>query len=280
MARRRVKKQEDGCLASLANVMAALLLLLALLLGGTVCFLLAVPGADATYERIRNFLAPSIEDIDVSAVAAVPGMPTLIPVAELPSPTFTPEFPTLAPTWTPIPEAPTSTPIPFTTIRASVTPSIVPTLPSRTPTSTFTPTATETGTPTPPGPSATPSPTRSPFPFTKTDNSPFYLQNQGAGCRWMGIAGVILDLNRRPVSPGSYAVHIWDSGVDQRVAAGSAPAYGASGWELFLFDSPTAREYNVQLETPNGTAVSQVYRVLTRASCSENLLQIDFVQNH
>jgi hypothetical protein len=64
------------------------------------------------------------------------------------------------------------------------------------------------------------------------------------------------------------------------VAVGSAPVYGPSGWELFLFDSPTVRDYNVQLESPNGTVVSQVYRVQTRATCTENLLQIDFVQNH
>lgn len=96
----------------------------------------------------------------------------------------------------------------------------------------------------------------------------------------MGIAGVVLDVNRRPVPVGSYVVHVWDSGVDQRVTAGSAPAYGPSGWELFLFDSPVVRDYNVQMESTSGTAVSQIYRVQTRASCSENLLQIDFLQNH
>ncbi len=279
---RRSKKQQSSCMSSLANVAAALLLLLALILGGAVCFVLVGPGVGPVYDRINRFLAPSVEDIDVSQIEVVAGMPTLVAVAQLPSPTFTPEFSTLAPTWTPIPEGPTGTPVVFGTLRPSATPTIVSTLPSRTPTPTATNTPTETPTATPTGPTPTPSPTRSQYPFTKTAISPFYLENRanGAGCRWLGVAGVVLDINQRPVPVGSYVVHVWDGGIDQRVTVGSAPAYGQSGWEQFLFDSPVVRDYNVQLESPNGTVVSQVYRVQTRASCDENLLQIDFVQNH
>lgn len=280
MAKR--KKQQSGCLGSLANVMAALLLLAAIILGGAVCFVLLGPGADSAYERIAAFINPSVEDVDLSQVELEPGMPTLAPLAQLPSPTPSPEFPTLAPTWTTLPDLPTVTPIPLSTLRPSATPSPLPVLPTRTATPTATSTPTNTPTPTPTGPTPTPNPTRSQYPFTKSDNSPFYLQNQanGAGCRWLGIAGVVLDLNRNPVPPGSYIVHVWGSGIDERLSVGSAPAYGPSGWEQFLFDSPDVRQYNVQLESPNGTAVSQVYNVQTHASCSENLLQIDFLQNH
>ena len=90
----------------------------------------------------------------------------------------------------------------------------------------------------------------------------------------------MLDLNRNPVSIDSYRVHVWGSGIDERVVVGGAPGYGPSGWEQFVFDSPVMRDYNVQLESPNGTAVSQIYRVQTRPNCNENLLQINFVQNH
>lgn len=280
MTRRKQQPKQSGCLGGLANVAAALLLLLALLLGGVVCYVLVAPGADSVYNDILQRISPSVEDIDVSQIEVKPGQPTLAPVAQFPTLTPTPEIATLVPTWTPIAEEPTVTPIPFSTIRPSVTPSIVPTLPSRTPTPTYTPTPTDTPTATPPGPSPTPSPTRAAYLFTRTDDSPRYLENRAAGCRWMGIAGVVLDLNRRPAAPGSYLVHVWDSGVDQRITIGSAPVYGPSGWELFLFDSPTVRDYNVQLESPNGTVVSQVYRVQTRATCAENLLQLDFVQNH
>lgn len=280
MARRR--KKQSGCLNSLANMVAGFLFLFAFILGGAFCVILVAPSDISIYDQIAGALAPAVEEIDVSQIATAPGMPTLIPAAALPTDTPTPEFPTLAPTWTNVPELPTATPLPLTTLRPTVTPSPLPTFPSKTPTPTATPTNTATPTATPTGPTPTPSPTRSQFPFTKTDNSPFYLQNQGngAGCRWLGMAGIVLDLNRNPVPPGSYTVHVWGSGIDTRVAVGSAPAYGPSGWEQFLFDSPVVRDYNVQLESTNGTAVSIAYSVQTHGSCNENLLQIDFVQNH
>lgn len=96
----------------------------------------------------------------------------------------------------------------------------------------------------------------------------------------MGIAGEVLDLEGRPVPAGQFRVHIWESGVDQRVPVGGAQAYGPSGWEQFLFDAPRIQQHNVQLETVNGTAVSQVYQVQTRASCNQNLVYFVFVQNH
>jgi hypothetical protein len=212
--------------------------------------------------------------------------PTLLAAAVAP-PTFTPSpIPTetsdigqLPPTHTPIPEQNTATPVPINTLRPTLTPSITPTFPPPTPTKTPTPTPTDTPTP---GPSPTATSTRSPFPFTKDVVSPQYLQNyaNSAGCNWMGIAGEVFDLQGNPVPFGQYRVHVWESGVDKRVTVGDAPAYGPSGYEQFLFDAPRVQDQNVQLETSNGTAVSQVYRVQTRASCNQNLLYIVFVQNH
>jgi hypothetical protein len=60
---------------------------------------------------------------------------------------------------------------------------------------------------------------------------------------------------------------------------GTAPAYSPSGWEQFLFDSPVVRDYEIQLETGSGTAVSPIYAVQTRASCNQNLVRFDFIQN-
>jgi hypothetical protein len=96
----------------------------------------------------------------------------------------------------------------------------------------------------------------------------------------LGIAGEVFDLSGNPVPSGQYQVHIWDNGVDARVAVGSGHAYGPSGYEQFLFDSPRVQDHNIQLETVSGTAVSQVYRVQTRASCNQNLLYFVFVQNN
>lgn len=207
--------------------------------------------------------------------AAVPP-PTL---TATPIPTETPEFGQLPPTHTPVPAGNTATPVPINTLRPTLTPSITPTFPPPTPTKTPTPTPTDTPTP---GPSPTVTSTRSPFPFTKDIVSPQYLQNfaNAAGCNWMGIAGEVFDLNGNPVPYGEYRVHVWDGGVDQRVTVGNAPAYGPSGFEQFLFDAPRVQDHSIQLETANGTAVSQVYRVQTRASCNQNLLYFVFVQNH
>jgi hypothetical protein len=118
-------------------------------------------------------------------------------------------------------------------------------------------------------------------PFVKTENSPFYLQNfaNNAGCNWLGMAGEVLNLEHTPVAAGSYVVHIWGSGINTRVIVGTAPAYSPSGWELFLFDSPVVRDYEIQLELPNDTAVSPIYAVQTRASCNENLVRFDFIES-
>lgn len=208
--------------------------------------------------------------------------PTIASIASIPTATTTPTESVIQATWTPVPLEPTATPQPSNTPAPTRTPTPIPTFPTRTPTPTPTNTPTLTPTPTPTGPTPTPKPTRSAFPFTKSDISPFYLQNSAnsAGCDWLGIAGEVLDLTGNPVPVGRYVVHVWGEGVDTKVIAGSAPAYSDSGWEVFLFNAPVVREYNVQLESENGTAVSQLYRVQTKASCNENLVRLDFVQNH
>ncbi|HSH05101.1 MAG TPA: hypothetical protein VLL52_21480, partial [Anaerolineae bacterium] len=131
------------------------------------------------------------------------------------------------------------------------------------------------------GPSPTVTNTRSPFPFTKSNDSPLYLQNyaNNAGCDWLGIAGEVFDVTGNPVPAGSYRLHVYGEGLDERVTVGNAPAYGPSGWEQFVFNAPVVRTYNIQLESANGTAVSQVHQVQTRASCNQNLVYFIFNQN-
>ncbi len=206
--------------------------------------------------------------------------PTLVAVAIVPTSTSTPTPNLLiSPTWTPQGQQPPAGATATNTRRPTGEPTITPTFPP--PTATPTPTDTPTATPTP-GPSPTATQTRAPFPFTRSDSSPIYEQNfaNAAGCNWMGIGGDVLDLNRSPVPAGQYRVHVWDCGIDERATVGGAPAYGPSGYEQFIFNAPVIRQCNVQLETANGTAVSQVYAVDTRASCNQNLVLFYFVQNH
>lgn len=267
-----MKKRGDSIILNVLTKMFMVIAVLALL-GFAVIFF------------VPDILANTpFSDLWKSAEPELPPTPTTAAVAVLPSPTQTPTPRLLVPTWTPAaPEInDTATPAPTNTRGPTLTPSVVPTFPTKTPTPTHTPTATNTPTVTPIGPTPTASPTRSAFPFTKSDNSPFYLQNyaNSAGCDWLGIAGEVLDLNRKPVIAGQYKVHVWGSGVDQRPMVGGAPAYSPSGWEQFVSNAPAIRDYNVQLETTSGTAVSQVYTVQTRASCNQNLVRLDFIQNH
>lgn len=280
MSRHRHQKQ-TGCLGRIANVLALLIFLLGFAAIGFFFYMFAT-GQEISTDRFSRAIN----------VLLAPDLPTTVPVANIPTltPTLspTPVTPTpteagLRPTWTPAAPEPTPTPEPTNTRRPTLTPSIQPTLPSRTPLPTATSTPTETPTATPTGPTPTTPPTRSAFIFTKTDNSPFYLQNfsNNAGCKWAGIAGEVLDLNRNPVPVGRFRVHVWGDGLgDKYILVGSSPVYSDSGWELVLSDQPTVRELNVQLESENGTAVSQLYRVQTRSSCDQNLLRIDFTQNH
>ena len=274
-------KKTSGCGNAVTNLLVALLLVAALLLTCAFLVFLLFPGKAPQIKLLDRWLAPNPAGVNLSEIEPGAGKPTLAAVAVIPSPTIT-LTPSIEPTWTPRPSLPTATPIPAYTLSPSKTPTPLPTFPSKTPTPTYTPTPTDTPTATPTGPTPTPSPTRSQYPFTKSDNSPFYLQNwaNNAGCGWMGVAGIVLDLDRNPVPAGQYQVHVWGSGIDERPLVGGAPDYGPSGWEQFLLDRTEVREYNVQLETVNGTAVSQIYRVQTKASCSQNLLQLDFVQNH
>ena len=265
-----------GCGGRLINLIAAFVALLAIAGVAFAVLMLVAPDALAQTPLAGLLAAPTGSQDESGA------LPTSAAVAALPTARPTTAESLLKPTWTPAATDVPPTPAPTNTRRPTLTPSATPIFPTDTPTPTPTNTPTATPTETPIGPTPTPSPTRSQFPFTRSDVSPIYLQNYAntAGCDWMGIAGEVLDLNRNPVPRGQYRVHVWGSGIDARVNVGDAPDYSPSGYEQFLFNSPVVRDYNVQLETVNGTAVSQVYNVQTRASCNQNLVRFDFVQNH
>ena len=276
-------RKKKGCFNRLANLLAILIFLAAFVLGGSAIYFIITSDQQISVDAILQQLdrrSNSLLSETLPTVVPTADVPTALPT---PTPTATPDGSVLLSTWTPIPIPPTGTPRPTNTKAPTRTPSPIPTFPSKTPTPTRTPTPTWTPTPTPTGPTPTPAPTRSAFPFTKSDISPFYLQNfsNNAGCSWSGVAGSVFGLDGNPTQIGRYRVHVWGDGLgDKYVTAGSFPIYSDSGWELFLFDSPTVQELNIQLESENGTAVSQLYRIQTRNSCDQNLLRIDFVQNH
>jgi hypothetical protein len=270
MASRTAGGRNASCAGALLNIISLLIVVFILLVVAGVVAAMVQPDLVAPLSAMLG-RAPGDEELGPT--------PTMVVAAVLPTLTHTPVSQGLAPTWTPERPAATVEPTATNTRSPRETPTITPTFPppTNTPTNTPTPTATDT-----PGPSPTPTNTRAPYQFTKEEASPMYLQNfaNNAGCNWLGVAGEVLNLNRNPVGNGQYRVHIWGSGIDERVPVGGAPAYGDSGYEQFVFDAPVIRDYNVQLETSSGSIVSQVYTVQTRASCNQNLLILNFVQNH
>lgn len=269
---RQTNTPPTGCMNRLANMLTVLILFLAGLTAVVIGITFFAPNLVP-----NNPLVPLLNPTPLPTDPP----PTLLSLAVVPTATETPT-PELQPTWTTIPDLPTATQPPTNTPRPTSTPTAIPTFPTRQPSPTITDTPTNTPTSTPLGPTATPTPTRASAPFTRSDVSPFYLQNQAnsAGCDWMGVAGEVLNIDRNPVPVGSYRVHVWGNGLDERVVVGGAPAYSPAGWEQFLFNAPTVRTYNLQLETPSGTPVSEIYTFTTRASCEENLIRFDFVQNY
>lgn len=271
-----VEPQDSGRGFNLVGLLTALVVIVAVAVVALLIYVLVTPD-----NFITGLFGTAEEEPLPTLVATVPPPATSI-VVDVVVETRESEGDSvvaLPPTLTPLPAQASATPVPINTLRPTLTPSVTPTFPPATPTRTPSPTPTDTPTP---GPSATATATFSPFPFTKDLRSPQYLQNfaNTAGCNWMGVAGEVFDLEGNPVAPGQYVVHIWDGGVDQRAVVGDAPAYGPSGYEQFLFDAPRVQDHNIQLETSNGTAVSQVYRIQTRASCNQNLVYFTFVQNH
>jgi hypothetical protein len=142
-----------------------------------------------------------------------------------------------------------------------------------------TPTVAPSVSPTP-SPSVTPkpSPTRSVFTYTASVD---YQVHPVQLCDWMGVAGAVTDLEGRP-SLGAF-VHVWGLGnVDQVVAVGEYPSYGASGWEVRLARAQIIGNWSVQLVASPETKrpLSEVYTISMPGDCKKNLAWIRFQQNH
>lgn len=268
----RRSSRGGGCLNAFFTILSILVGILILIVVAGFILILAAP---ATIEPVTDAIGIALPGAAPEATAP---LPTTAAIAVVPTPQPTTVQREVVPTFTRPPKT-DDTITPTNTRRATEEATITSTFPPPTPTST--PSDTPTPTPTE-GPSATITATRSQFPFTKSSVSPIYLQNfaNNAGCNWLGIAGEVLDLNRNPVPSGSYRVHVWGSGIDERVTVGTAPDYSPSGWEQFVHNAPAVRDYNIQLESTEGTPVSQAYAVQTRASCNENLVYFIFEQNH
>lgn len=115
-----------------------------------------------------------------------------------------------------------------------------------------------------------------PAPFAST------LYHNDSGCAWFGIAGYINDLQGRPITGVQIRLGGTLNGetVSQVTLSGTAPAYGESGYEFFLGNTPVASTGTlwVQLYDQADLIISDRIVVNTFSSCEQNLILVNFKQ--
>lgn len=135
-----------------------------------------------------------------------------------------------------------------------------------------------TAAPVPTAPSG--QPTVSAFPFTLQADSPSFTQNpeENGGCAALYIVGQVFGLTGEPVD----GVAAWVTGENFETPDITKfnEAYGAGSYQILVNNAPIEAEFEVQLWTVQAQALSNRVVVRTRATCEENLIFVNFVQNH
>jgi len=119
--------------------------------------------------------------------------------------------------------------------------------------------------------------------FEVQSGTPFYLPHQ-SGCRYMFVAGNILDENEQPVA--GYTIKLSgvigdESELTLQAVSGSALQYSDGGFEIQIGDlAPTDTQNGIYLQvfTEDGTSASPMISFSTSSSCSRNLIYINFLQ--
>jgi len=255
----------SGCQARALNLLAVLFLALSAISLGWVVVIAVNP-----YGPLNPFppgQAVGPKGLEPSTPVALISSATSTQERETPTLEASTDMPTPSPDATP---TDTNTPAPSET-RGGQSESTPPAIQTSTPTVALTPTATASATP-------SPSPTRSVFTYTA---SLTYQIHPVQVCDWMGVAGIVTDLRNKPAL-GAF-VHVWGlGGVDQVVAAGEDPNYGASGWEVRLARAQIVGAWNAQLIASPETKLplSDVYTISMPGDCKKNLARVSFQQNH
>ncbi len=264
------RRSSSPIVGGLFNVLAVLLVVLSLACLGSVALIFAAPGVVPPEFRVPT--EPAVIAIPTASFTPVFSPTSLVPTFP---PTWTPQF-TPTDTLTPLP---TNTPTPTSTRTNTPTFTVTPSK-TLTPTITLTPSKTWTMSPT--GPTPTRTRTLAPFPYVLQNNRATYMANwaNSAGCKWLGIAGQVFDLNGRAVQ-GLY-VHQEGGGLVQDAPTGSKPQYGTGGYEIFLADHVfnSTNEFKLQLRDGAGNQLSDWYIIPTYEDCNKNLILVNFVQDH
>lgn len=102
------------------------------------------------------------------------------------------------------------------------------------------------------------------------------------GCRWLGLAGQVEDLQGRPVTGIRVAAggQVNGSPLEMTSMTGTALQYGPAGYEFKLADAPFASNgvFWVQLIDQAGLPLSRQVVFDTRSECDKNLILVNFEQ--
>jgi len=122
-------------------------------------------------------------------------------------------------------------------------------------------------------------PTLALFPFAIQDGTPEFTQNseENGGCEFMGLVGQVFDLTGQPVD--GIAVVAKGENFETLYLTQFSTAYGPGSYQIELNTAPIEAEFEVQLWSVAGQALSDTYVVRTRETCEENLIFVNFVQN-
>jgi hypothetical protein len=101
-------------------------------------------------------------------------------------------------------------------------------------------------------------------------------------CKWMGVAGQVVDMNDAPVVGLRVQLYGTFKGKVMAITSlsGTVNRYGSAGYEIKINDSPV-ETYNtlwVQLFNQAGGAISDKVYLKTSSSCDQNLIIVNFKQ--
>jgi hypothetical protein len=197
-----------------------------------------------------------------------------------PAPTAV-RYQTSTPTNTIIPLPPTWTPTPTRQPSATRTKA-----PSRTPippTETVVPTETETLAATPTGDTPTMTISLTPMPVTaEITYQSSTTTHANSACNWMGVGGKVLDSSGEPLKFQTVKLggSLNGAPIDRQMLSGDVPAYGESGFEFLLGNTPVAssQELWIQLFDNTGMPLTQPVYFDTYTDCNKNLVMIVFTK--
>jgi len=140
-------------------------------------------------------------------------------------------------------------------------------------------------------PTKTSTPTKAPTP-TSTPKAPFKGSFKGIdstiihpelGCSWQGIGGTVVDANNADMLRMTIRLVGTYNGKSKNelTVSSIAPAYGKSGFEFFLGNTPITSkgELYLQLLDQAGLPLSDNLYIDLSKDCSKNLVLVRFVKN-